>query len=535
MKNREIIYGKEAKDLLIAGVNKLADAVKVTLGPAGKNVIIVRNFHEPHITKDGVTVAKNVYTTDEKLNAGMKVIRSVAAKTDELAGDGTTTATVLCQEILNRGLELIENGKVNNVTEMKKGMEAALEDVIRIIDKEKISAEGRLTEIAMVSANHDASIAEVVSEAYEKVGVDGLISIVESKNHKTTCDYAGGFEIDRGYNSPLFINDANNKRVLLKDAVVVIYNGEINNIDEIKHIIAALAEEKRHFLIIAQEISGPVMAVLAKNVVQGNLVCATIRTPGFGDIRVDLVDDLATYLGGTAFHEEKGDKLTDFTEQHFGYASFIEIGQDDTKFINGSGEDSVIQARVDGLRNQLNALEEEYDINKVKQRIANLQNKVAVIQVGAQTEIELAEKIDRFTDTVSATKAALQEGIVVGGGLMLSYAQEVLSSTPVSPEKSVAFAQGYDLVIASLDVPKRQILMNSGLEDTLPTPNYKIGVNALTGRYEDLFEAGVIDPATVTKVAIKNAVSVSSLMLTTECLIVEEDSKDGIMSMDPVL
>lgn len=532
---REIFYGSEASAFLQEGVNTLANAVKVTLGPAGKNVIISRQVGEPEITKDGVTVARNVMTDDARVNVAIKSVRSSAERTDELAGDGTTSNLVLLQAIYNAGLEQVKKGA--NVTALKRGMEFALDQIVKLIDENKIDVADKLEAIATISANNDEVLGKLVSEVFTKVGSAGIVTVEDSGNTQTEYKIAEGISFERGYCSPYMVNTKEGK-VVLRDTTngiaVFIYNGRLTQFAQIESFLDYVFTNSFQFLIIAEDIEGEALNVIVSNIVQGKLRGAAVKAPGYGDYRMENMEDIAVAVGCEVFDITKGHGQIEFDVEKFvGLANYVELSKDDTTIIDGAGTSEDIKERVETLKLQMESLtDDDYEKNKLKERIARLTNGLAVIYVGAYTEVELIEKKSRLTDTIAATKAALLDGIVPGGGNMLSYINKLLQE-PVEQK----FEQGYRVVIDSLLSPAKTIAINSGMN-----PEEYIGLQEFNKGYDarectsqiNLIESGIVDPAKITKTAISNAVSVASMLLTTECLLVDSEHASDYVPIDPL-
>jgi chaperonin GroEL len=525
MKQREISYEKNAREKLLKGVDILANAVKVTLGPGGRNVVISRHGFSPIITKDGVTVARNCYVGDEQVNTGIKIVRNVASKTDEVVGDGTTTATVLAQYMAHIGMTLVDDG--HNPMFVKKGMELALRDALNIIDRYKEPAGENLKAIATISANNDEELGRVIVEAYQKVGAEGIVTVEESKSDKTYVTFSEGLEFDRGSLSPFFFTNPSEQNVVLDNVYILMYHGEIQNFSQIHGWVEQfMAKDNANFLIIAEDVLGEALAVLVTNFAKGHLNGVAVKAPSFGDIRLEMLEDIAALTGGTVIDASKNLSLNNVDLDLCGFASKIVVGKDNTQIFGGSGN---VEPRVQLLRERLAIEDDEYESVQLRKRIAKLTSGAATIFVGAYTEPELSEKKDRVTDTLSATKAALLDGVVPGGGNMLMTVQkEMWEESKVSGE----YLSGYLLVVQSLSEPARLIAQNAGLELDESMVRHNFGLNARTEEYQNLTENGIVDPAKVTKTALSNAVSVAALLLTTECLMVDNDHNSDLIPIE---
>ena len=525
MKQRAIKYNKDARARLLQGVDILADAVKVTLGPGGRHVVISRHGFDPLITKDGVTVARNTYVGDEQVNTGIKMVRNVATKTEDVAGDGTTTATVLAQALTHSGIGLVNDG--HNPMLVKRGMELALRDALEIIDRYKIPVGDNLRSVATISANNDEELGDVIVQAYERVGVDGVITTEMSKTDKTYVTFSEGLEFDRGFLSPFFMLDRRTETVTLEDAYILLYHGEIREISQIIGWVETfLAEKNAPFLIIAEDVSGEALAVLVRNFVEGALNGVAVKAPSFGEIRLEMLEDIAALTGGTVIDASKNLTLANVDINLCGKAAKIVVGKDSTQIFGGKGD---VAPRVELLRERLALQDDEYESTQLRKRIAKLTSGAATIFVGGYTELEISEKKDRITDTLAATKAALLDGIVPGGGNMLLTVQRELLQKDMQ-ETSVL--SGYLAVAEALSEPAKLIAQNAGLELNEESVRHNYGLNARKEEYQILIENGVVDPAKVTKAAISNAVSVASLIMTTECLMVDNNHNSDLIPVE---
>jgi chaperonin GroEL len=534
-KNREVFFGKEATSKLVRGVDLLADAVKVTLGPGGRNVVISHKSKDPQITKDGVTVAREMYVGDETLNVGMKVVKTVASKTDEIVGDGTTTATVLAQQILQQGVHYIQKG--SNAMFLKQGMEIALDKVCKYLDENKIDAGEHLQNVATISANGDKALGTLIADTYKKIGLDGVVTIDESSSTSDSVVITEGLEFDKGYLSPYMINNVARGVAVLDNPVVILYNGVIDKIEPLSRVLESIIQLNRDFLIVAEDIIDEALSIITVNVVQGRLRGAAVRVPGFGDLKAEMFLDIAAVTGATVVMKERGMRLEEFNVEWFGVASKIEVGRDTTRIINGGGTKEEIEKRIGELRSQMEEEEEQVERNRLTNRIAKLQSGVAILRIGAYNDVEMSEKKDRITDAINATRAALKEGIVPGGGYALARAFQTLPDV-LDGETPIDVQIGYNIVMSSLIIPATQILENSGFEhevilkEVMDNPEFWVGFDAKNALIGDMLELGVIDPVRVTKTALANAVSICSLLLTTECLLVDQDHSSDFVSLN---
>ena len=523
MAAKEIVYKEEGRNLILAGVNALADAVKVTLGPKGRNVVIEKSFGSPTITKDGVTVAKEIELENKFENMGAQMVREVASKTSDVAGDGTTTATVLAQAIFREGSKLVAAG--NNPMEIKRGIDKAVDALIAELKATAKSTKDakEIAQVGTVSANGDATIGKLLSEAMEKVGKEGVITVEEAKSAETALDVVEGMQFDRGYLSPYFVTDAERMETLLQDPYILISEKKISNMKDLLPVLEAIARQQRPLLIIAEDIEGEALATLVVNKLRGTLNCAAVKAPGFGDRRKEMLKDIAILTNGQVIAEELGLKLENVTISDLGQAKSIKIDKDNTTIIDGGGEKDKIKARQSEIRAQIEKTTSDYDREKLQERLAKLVGGVAVIKVGAATETEMKEKKARVEDALHATRAAVEEGIVPGGGVALLRAQKVLDTLQVSDEQKF----GVMIIRRAIEEPLRQIVANAGEEGSIIVQKIRegsgnFGFNAATGQYGDLVGQGVIDPVKVVRSALQNAASVAGLMLTTECLVAEK-------------
>jgi len=527
MAAKEIVFDVNARNRILAGVNALANAVKVTLGPKGRNVVIEKSFGAPTITKDGVTVAKEIELENKFENMGAQMVREVASKTSDVAGDGTTTATVLAQAIFREGSKMVAAG--HNPMEIKRGIDAG---VVYLLDKlTKLSKSTRdpneIAQVGTISANGDTTIGKIIAEAMEKVGKEGVITVEEAKGLETELDVVEGMQFDRGYLSPYFVSDSERMEAVLEDAYILLYEKKISNMKDLLPVLEAIARQQKPLLIIAEDIDGEALATLVVNKLRGTLQTAAVKAPGFGDRRKEMLKDIATLTGGQVITEDLGIKLENVTLSDLGHAKRISITKDDTTIVDGAGKKADITGRISTLRRQIDDTTSEYDREKLQERLAKLAGGVAVIKVGAATEVEMKEKKARVEDALHATRAAVEEGIVPGGGVALIRAQKGLEKLEVSDEQRV----GVNILSRAIEEPLRQISANAGLEGSIVLNEVRkgkgaFGFNAATEVYEDLLEAGVIDPTKVVRTALQNAASVAGLMLTTEALVADMPKKD---------
>jgi len=527
MSAKEIVYQEHARTLILNGVNALADAVKVTLGPKGRNVVLEKSFGSPTVTKDGVTVAKEIELENKFENMGAQMVREVASKTSDVAGDGTTTATVLAQAVFREGSKLVAAG--HNPMEIKRGIEKAVEVVVGELKKmaKQTKDANEIAQIGTVSANGDTTIGKLLSEAMEKVGKEGVITVEEAKSAETTLDVVEGMQFDRGYLSPYFVTDPERMEVHLDDAYLLLSEKKISNMKDLLPVLEAIARQQKPLLIVAEDIEGEALATLVVNKLRGTLQCAAVKAPGFGDRRKEMLKDLATLTGGQVIAEELGLKLENVTITDLGRAKTVKIDKDNTTIVDGAGEKEKIKARQNEIRGQIENTTSDYDREKLQERLAKLVGGVAVIKVGAATETEMKEKKARVEDALHATRAAVEEGIVPGGGVALIRAQATLESLKVSDEQRV----GVQIIRRALEEPLRQIVANAGEEGSIIVQKVKegkgtFGFNAATNTYGDLVADGVIDPAKVVRSALQNAASVAGLMLTTEALVAEKPKEE---------
>ncbi len=523
MAAKEIVYQEKARNLVLAGVNALADAVKVTLGPRGRNVVIEKSFGSPTVTKDGVTVAKEIELENKFENMGAQMVREVASKTSDIAGDGTTTATVLAQAIFREGSKLVAAG--HNPMEIKRGIDKAVEVLVEELKKSAKSTKdaNEIAQVGTISANGDTTVGKLLSEAMEKVGKEGVITVEEAKSAETSLDVVEGMQFDRGYLSPYFVTDPERMEVSLEDAYILLSEKKISNMKDLLPVLEAIARQQKPLLIIAEDVDGEALATLVVNKLRGTLQCAAVKAPGFGDRRKEMLKDIAILTGGQVIAEELGLKLENVTITDLGQAKRVKIDKENTTLVDGAGKKDKIKGRQQEIRNQIENTTSDYDREKLQERLAKLVGGVAVIKVGAATEVEMKEKKARVEDALHATRAAVEEGIVAGGGVALIRAQKALESLKVSDEQRA----GVRIIERAIEEPLRQIVANAGEEGSIVVQKVKegkgtYGFNAATGTYGDLVAEGVIDPVKVVRSALQNAASVASLMLTTEAMVAEK-------------
>src|SRR5690242_16797216 len=532
MAAKEIIYNESARNMILAGVNALADAVKVTLGPKGRNVVIEKSFGSPTVTKDGVTVAKEIELENRFENMGAQMVREVASKTSDIAGDGTTTATVLAQAIYREGSKLVAAG--HNPMEIKRGIDKAVTAIVAHLHAAAKSTQDptEIAQVGTISANGDTTIGKLLADAMQKVGKEGVITVEEAKSAETTLDVVEGMQFDRGYLSPYFVTDPEAMKATLEDAYILISEKKISNMKDILPVLEAIAKSQKQLLIIAEDIEGEALATLVVNKLRGTLHCAAVKAPGFGDRRKEMLKDIAVLTDGEVIAEELGLKLENATLSDLGRAKTVLIDKDNTTIVGGQGKKDKIAARVKEIRGQIENTTSDYDREKLQERLAKLVGGVAVVKVGAATETEMKEKKARVEDALHATRAAVEEGIVPGGGVALLRSLGALEKLEVSDEQQF----GVNIIRRSLEEPLRQIAQNGGVEGSIVVNKVReskgsYGYNAATDTYEDLIEAGVIDPAKVVRSALQNSSSIASLLLTTEALVCEipEEKKEAPM------
>ena len=522
MSAKEIIFHEHARNNILAGINALADAVKVTLGPKGRNVVIEKSFGSPTITKDGVTVAKEIELSNKFENMGAQMVREVASKTSDVAGDGTTTATVLAQAIYREGAKLVAAG--HNPMELKRGIDKAVEAIVANLKGQAKATKNaaEIAQIGTISANGDEEIGKLLAEAMEKVGKEGVITVEENKSAETALDVVEGMQFDRGYLSPYFVTDPENMKCELKDALILISEKKVSNMKDLLPVLEAIAKQQKNLLIISEDVEGEALATLVVNKLRGTLSCAAVKAPGFGDRRKEMLKDIAVLTGGQVIAEELGLKLENVTLSDLGSAKTILIDKDTTTIVDGAGQKEKIKARQQEIRTQIENTTSDYDREKLQERLAKLVGGVAVVKVGAATETEMKEKKARVEDALHATRAAVEEGIVAGGGVPLLRAQSAIDGLKLADEQKV----GASIVRRALEEPLRQISANAGEEGSIVVQRVRegkgdFGFNAATGAFGALIEMGVIDPVKVVRTALQNAASVAGLMLTTEAMVAE--------------
>jgi chaperonin GroEL len=529
MPAKQIRYGRDAQERLLRGVDQLAHAVRVTLGPKGRNVVLEKSWGSPTVTKDGVTVAKEIELEDHFENLGAKMVREVASKTSDVAGDGTTTATVLAQAIFREGSKMVAAGM--NPMDLKRGVDQAVAALVEDLGKQskKTRTAEEIAQVGTVSANGDETIGNILSEAMEKVGKEGVITVEEAKGMETTMEVVEGMQFDRGYLSPYFVTDPEAMEVVLEDALVLLHEKKISGMKDLLPLLEQVSQQGKPLLIVAEDVEGEALATLVVNKLRGTLHCAAVKAPGFGDRRKAMLQDVGVITGGQVIAEELGLKLENVTLKDLGQAKKIVIDKDDTTIIEGAGAKKDIEGRCNEIRKQIEETTSDYDREKLQERLAKLAGGVAVLKVGAATETEMKEKKARVEDALHATRAAVEEGMVAGGGVALLRAQRVLDGLEESlPEEEQR--AGVKIVRRAIEEPLRWIAGNAGIDGSIVVQKVKegrgaFGFNAQTEVYEDLIEAGVIDPTKVVRTALQNAASVASLLLTTEALVAEKPEK----------
>jgi len=518
---KQITLGEEARQALLKGVNTLSDLVKETLGPRGKNVVLDKKFGSPTSTKDGVTVAKEVELKDPLENMGAQLVKEVASKTSDVAGDGTTTATVLAQSIFSEGLKYVTAGANPNL--IKKGIEKAVEEVVKELQKisREVSGE-KIAQVGAISANNDESIGKIIAEAMDKVGKDGVITVEEAQSLETTMDTVEGMQFDRGYLSPYFITDPDRMECVLENPLILLHEKKISNLKELLPLLENVAKIGNPLLVIAEEVEGEALATLVVNKLKGTFQCSAVKAPGFGDRRKAMLDDIATLTGGKVITEDIGVKLENVGIDWLGNAKKVVIDKDNTTIVEGKGKKEDLQARIKQIRTQIDDTTSDYDREKLQERLAKLVGGVALIKVGAATETELKEKKARVEDAMHATKAAVEEGIVPGGGVALLRCQKIIEGLKLGGD----FQIGANIIKRALEEPIRQIANNAGHEGSVVVEKVKdmekdMGFNALTEKFEDLVKSGILDPTKVVRTALQNSASIAGLMLTTEGLVTD--------------
>ena len=530
MAAKEVKFDVEARDKMLRGVDILANAVKVTLGPKGRNVVIEKSFGAPRTTKDGVTVAKEIELEDKFENMGAQMVREVASKTNDEAGDGTTTATVLAQAIVKEGAKAVAAGM--NPMDLKRGVDLAVTKVVEEIKARatKIASSDEIAQVGTISANGEKEIGDMIARAMEKVGNEGVITVEEAKSLETELDVVEGMQFDRGYLSPYFITNADKMVAELEDPYILLHEKKLSNLQSMLPLLESVVQSSRPLLIIAEDVEGEALATLVVNKLRGGLKIAAVKAPGFGDRRKAMLEDIAVLTGGQVISEDLGIKLENVTLDMLGTAKKVSINKDDTTIVDGAGEKADIEARTGQIRKQIEDTTSDYDREKLQERLAKLAGGVAVIKVGGATEIEVKERKDRVDDALNATRAAVEEGIVPGGGVALLYASKALSDVKgVNPDQDA----GINIVRKALESPIRQIVRNAGGEGSivvgklLEQDNFKFGFNAQTDEYADLIATGIVDPAKVVRTALQDAASVAGLLITTEAMVAEAPKKEG--------
>ena len=526
---KQLFFEIEARNKMKKGVDTLANAVKVTLGPKGRNVVLEKKFGAPSITKDGVTVAKEIELEDPIENMGAQMVKEVASKTADIAGDGTTTATVLAQSIISEGLRNVAAGA--NPMDLKRGIEKAVEKVVDSLSAQSKtigSDKNKIEQVASVSANNDSTIGKLIAEAFGKVGKEGVITVEEAKGTDTTVDVVEGMQFDRGYISPYFVTNSEKMEAELQNPYILIYDKKISAMKDILHILEKVAQSGRPLLIIAEDLEGEALATLVVNKLRGTIKVAAVKAPGFGDRRKEMLQDIAILTKGIVISEEQGYKLEGADLSYLGTAASVTIDKDNTTVVGGKGKKEDITARVNQIKAQIETTTSDYDKEKLQERLAKLSGGVAVLYVGAATEVEMKEKKDRVDDALHATRAAVEEGIVPGGGIAYIRAIESIEKLKgVNEDESTGIA----IVRRALEEPLRQIVANCGIEGSIVVQKVKegqadYGFNARTEKYENLFRAGVIDPTKVTRIALENAASIAGMLLTTECVVADKPKKE---------
>ncbi len=529
MAAKQLAFDEEARNSIKQGVDKLAEAVKVTLGPKGRNVVLDKKFGAPTITKDGVTVAKEIELEDPYENMGAQMVKEVASKTSDVAGDGTTTATILAQSIYREGLKNVAAG--HNPMALKRGIEKAVDKVVASIQglSKEVSEKTEIAQVAAISANNDSDIGDLIADAMDKVGKDGVITVEEAKSLDTNLNVVEGMQFDRGYLSPYFVTDPDRMEAVLEEVVVLIHEKKISSLQDIRPLLDLIAQQGKPLLIIAEDVEGEALATLVVNKIRGVLRCAAVKAPGYGDRRKAMLEDIAVLTNGRVISEDLGIKLENVTPNDLGTANRIVIDKDNTTVVEGAGSTEAIQGRIDQIRRQIEDTTSDYDREKLQERLAKLAGGVAVINVGAATEVEMKEKKARVEDAMHATRAAVEEGVVVGGGVALVRAQEALAELELDDATEQV---GVSIVARALEDPLRHIARNAGQEDSVIIAKVRdeggnTGFDAREERFTDMFDAGILDPTKVVRFALQNAASIAALMITTETLIAEIPEKEA--------
>jgi len=528
MPAKTVRFAQEAREKILRGVNVLADAVTVTLGPKGRNVVLEKSFGAPTVTKDGVTVAKEIELEDKFENMGAQMVKEVASKTSDVAGDGTTTATVLARSIYTEGMKMVAAG--HDPMSLKRGIDRAVESVVNELKGLSKPTKDRreIAQVGTISANNDSTIGDIIAEAMEKVGKEGVITVEEAKGLETTLEVVEGMQFDRGYLSPYFVTDPERMEAKLEDAYVLIHEKKISSMKDLLPVLESIAKTGKPFLLVSEDVEGEALATLVVNKLRGTLNCVAVKAPGFGDRRKAMLEDIAILTGGKVIAEELGIKLENVTLQDLGRAKRIVVDKDNTTIIDGAGKKAEIEGRIKQIRAQIDETTSDYDREKLQERLAKLVGGVAVIRVGAATEIEMKEKKARVEDALHATRAAVEEGVVPGGGVALIRALSVLDNMRAGEDEKV----GINIIRKALEDPARWIASNAGWEGSVVVDKIKnnkgpFGFNAASEQFEDLMKAGIIDPTKVVRSALQNAASVASLLLTTECMVAEKPDEKG--------
>lgn len=531
---KQLLFEQDAREEILQGVNTLAEAVKVTLGPKGRNVVLEKSFGSPTVTKDGVTVAKDIELENKFQNMGAQMVKEVASKTSDVAGDGTTTATVLAQIIYKEGMKLVAAG--NDPMAIKRGIDKAVEKVVEELGKlsKPTKEKKEIAQVGTISANGDEEIGNYIADAMEKVGKEGVITVEEAKGMETTLEVVEGMQFDRGYLSPYFVTNAEKMEAVLEDPYILIHEKKISNMKDLLPVLENVARAGKPLMIIAEDVEGEALATLVVNKLRGTLQVCAVKAPGFGDRRKAMLEDISTLTGGKMIAEELGIKLDTLTLEDLGRAKTVKIDKDNTTIVDGAGKKEAIDARVKQIRAQIEETTSDYDREKLQERLAKLVGGVAVINVGAATETEMKEKKARVEDALHATRAAVEEGVVPGGGVALIRCLKTLETLKVDSEEQ----WGIEIVRRALEEPMRQIAVNAGIEgaivvDTVKKENGAYGYDANKNRYGNLLEWGIIDPTKVTRIAIQNASSVSGLMITTECMVADKPKEEKEMPAMP--
>lgn len=530
---KQIVFGEDARYAMQRGVDALANAVKVTLGPKGRNVVLEKKFGAPLVTNDGVTIARDIELEDPLENMGAQMVKEVATKTNDIAGDGTTTASLLAQAIIREGMKNVTAGA--NPMILKRGIDKAVKAVVDELAKssKKIESKDEIAQVASISAN-DPNVGELIASAMEKVGNDGVITVEESQSFETTCEVVEGMQFDRGYTSPYMVTDTEKMEAVLNDPYILITDKKLTNLNDMLPLLEKVLQSGKPLLIIAEDVEGEAQATLIVNKIRGTFTCVAVKAPGFGDRRKAMLEDIAILTGGTVISEELGLKLDATELDMLGKARQVKVTKDNTTIIDGAGDKSAIDARVTQIRHQMEETTSEFDKEKLQERLAKLAGGVAVIKVGAATEVELKEKKLRIEDALSATRAAVEEGIVAGGGVALLHIAPVLCKLEAEGDEKV----GVEIIRKALEEPVRQIAYNAGAEGAIVVEKVKeaksgIGYNAAKGTYEDMIAAGIVDPAKVTRSALQHAASIASMMLTTEALVADIPKEEPPAAMPP--